>query len=462
MSILGWQKVFKFTFLQTIRSKSFIISTIIIAVLFLGVSTLITFIPVIAASETEGGDVADLTEVAKLDTIYVQDTTGITDPEGYQMFADTFGLNFTIANKDDPDGTYLETVKNGTNVVSVNITKEENRASINIGLPADGSVSEETGDTLVGLFYESFNALRYQFADITMEEAENITMPVDSSVIVIGEDTQSFDQMIAKTLIGMLAAIILFMLIFSYGSMVAQSVAMEKISRVMELLLTSVRPLAVIVGKVIAMGCVAILQVLIFGTLALGGVVIFTPVAEGILAGMENVVQDQTAMEIMNAFASSFSEISAIDIILVIITFITGFIFYSMLAGLFGACVSRAEDLQSALQPYSMIGVIGFFLSYMPMDMAMSVSEGTGAMTTQLSPLQIFIYVFPISSPFALPSAMLTENMALGLKLVGVGILILVTVLTTLLVAKVYHQIILHTGNLLKIKDIIGLARNNK
>ena len=62
-------------------------------------------------------------------------------------------------------------------------------------------------------------------------------------------------------------SLVLFIFIFAYGQTVAQSIATEKTSRVMELLLTSVRPLAVVIGKVLAMCLVSIAQFLVIAGL---------------------------------------------------------------------------------------------------------------------------------------------------------------------------------------------------
>ena len=69
-------------------------------------------------------------------------------------------------------------------------------------------------------------------------------------------------------------------------------------------------------------------------------------------------------------------------------------------------------------------------------------------------------YYLPISSPFALPSALLTGAMDIPQALLAVAVLCVFTVLMALLVARVYEQIILHNGNRLKLGDIIGIAKN--
>ena len=69
-------------------------------------------------------------------------------------------------------------------------------------------------------------------------------------------------------------------------------------------------------------------------------------------------------------------------------------------------------------------------------------------------------YYLPISSPFAIPSALLTGAIDVPQALIAVLVLCVFVVLMALMVARVYEQIILHNGNRLKLGDIIGLAKN--
>ena len=74
--------------------------------------------------------------------------------------------------------------------------------------------------------------------------------------------------------------------------------------------------------------------------------------------------------------------------------------------------------------------------------------------------MALISYYLPISSPFSIPSALLTGAMDIPQALLAVLVLCVFAVLMALLVARVYEQVILHTGNRLKISDIIGLAKN--
>ena len=235
----------------------------------------------------------------------------------------------------------------------------------------------------------------------------------------------------------------------------------------MELLLTSVRPLAVIIGKILAMGSLSLMQFMMFILSgALGGVIAvpmlmnqaagsLTPSVPGgmIPGGAANEAGTDFINEIIGYVGEALSGFNAITIIYIVIVFLVGFIFFALIAGLIGASINRSEDLNNAMQPFAIIGVAGFYLAYFPSIFA-PLEDGGRNLFMTLS------YYLPISSPFALPSAMLTGNMNALEGAISLIVLLVSTVLLAVLVARIYEQVIMHTGNKLKISDILGMAKN--
>ena len=168
----------------------------------------------------------------------------------------------------------------------------------------------------------------------------------------------------------------------------------------------------------------------------------------GEAAGDGAAAGTDTISEIMNVMPGLFNPGS---IIAIIITLILGFLFYALLAGLVGAGVSRSEDLAASMQPLMMVAMLGFFLSYMS---AAFNQDGSGNIVMTIS------RYIPISSPFALPPAILLGQMSALETVISVAFLALLTALTVLLVSKVYETIILYSGNPLKLGQILKMAKN--
>ena len=101
----------------------------------------------------------------------------------------------------------------------------------------------------------------------------------------------------------------------------------------------------------------------------------------------------------------------------------------------------------------SIIGVLGFYLAYMPQ---------IGAMDGETNTLMIVARYVPISSPFCLPSAYMLGQISLGEACLSLLVLLASVTVLCLIVAKVYEHIVLYTGDRLKISDMLKMAKTSK
>ena len=318
-------------------------------------------------------------------------------------------------------------------------------------------------DTLSASIRELINYRNMINAGVSPENYMQTQRYITSSKIEAGVSEWSVFESMINYLVPIVVSLVLFILIFAYGQTVAQSIATEKTSRVMELLLTSVRPLAVVIGKVLAMGIVSLGQFLLIGIVGTAGFLISAPFGIGgqLMQMMNDPEIAQLAAggseqaEMAQALNSSFGSVNPLTIILIIVIFILGFLFFSLIAALVGASISRMEDLQQAMQPYALLGVLGLYLAYFPVMFNLESMENGVAAS---NPIQIFSYYFPISSPFALPSALLLGSLDMVQAVIAVLILAAFVVLIAIVVGKVYEGIILHNGSRIKLGDIFKMA----
>ena len=160
---------------------------------------------------------------------------------------------------------------------------------------------------------------------------------VSTSKKQAGSDEWNVFETMINYVVPIVISLVLFIMIFAYGQTVAQSIATEKTSRVMELLLTSVRPLAVVIGKVLAMGCVSILQFLLIGIV--GGISFAATAPFGIGGDLVNMLQNADVQtgenaQIVEAFNGSFGSMTPLSFVLIFVIFILGFLFYALIAAL--------------------------------------------------------------------------------------------------------------------------------
>ncbi len=446
MSIFGWQKIFKFTLVQQVKTKSFIISSILISVLVLTMTVLINVLPGLLAPAA--GAVENGPQAGQTSTVYFTDASGITASSDYQKIFEDAGMTFIGSDGADKAEEYTSTVRNGSGCVFVLLTYNADTGySIKAMRPLDGSVSPDDSNAIAGIASSAFEELRLEKLGLAQDKIPSAIAPVSIVNTVAGEEEQTFAQQMINSILPMITSLILFIMIVAYGQLIAQSVAMEKTSKVIDLLLISTKPLAVIVGKVLAIGALSLMQFIGFIVVGVIGFAATLPLGMGLtsqaLAGVDGVG------EFTDAFGKLFSEFSPLTIIMILVIFILGFLFYALIAGLIGATVSRSEDVNSAMQPFAIFSVVGFYLAYFPDMMA----DGSQSFLKQLA------YYLPFSSPFSLPSAMLTKQIDMLQTVICVLILAVFNVVIALFVARVYEQLILHTGNRIKLSELVGFVK---
>ncbi len=141
-----------------------------------------------------------------------------------------------------------------------------------------------------------------------------------------------------NALAGLAVGILLYVSLGIYGSLVAQGVVEEKATRMMEILLATIRPSGLLAGKVIGIGLVGLLQLTIVGAAALIAVHV-TNVASIPALGVASILGD-------------------------LLWFLLGFLFYATAYAAVAALVSRQEEVQGAIAPISILLVAGYLLVF--------------------------------------------------------------------------------------------------
>lgn len=472
MRTKGWQQVFSFTFVQYIKTKSFIIGTLVICIITAAICVLTNILPALLGDDDSDTEFTPGGESASFSTVYLYDEARILTSEDTASLADALsGAAFAVisdVNERDQAAQALEDTEQPEGVISVTAVKDNDGALSEYNIRTVYSPAAKGADELNALIAELVNRRVLLNAGVAPEKYADTQVGVRTFGIEAGAEQWSMIQSMLNYFVPLVLSLVLFMLIFAFGQTVAQSIATEKTSKVMELLLTSVRPLAVVIGKVLAMGLVSFMTFAIIGIV--GGISFAVSAPFGWMGKAFEIARDPAVMEeleqatsgvmsseaeIAQAVGELTSTFTPLNILLIVVIFLLGFLFYSLIAALVGASVSRMEDLQAAMQPYALIGVLGMYLAYFPVIFNIESVE-TGMAAT--NPVQIFSYFFPVSSPFALPSAILLGTMSPIQSVLATLLLAAAVVLIAMIVGKVYEAIILHNGNRIKFGDIIKMA----
>lgn len=461
MRTKGWKNVFGFTFTQYVKSKSFIISTIIVCLLTALLAGAANILPKVLGNKEEdvvgSGEQGSAASIAR---VYLMDEAKLLTGEDISLMKEN-GIALTETELEFDE--LIDAVKNtGAQEALVLVSAdvyEEATLGFRVKTYYSPSAESKAVDALTSFVSETVNYRNMLNAGVSPESYIDTQRYVSTSKIEAGSGEWNMIESAINYIVPIAVSLVLFLLIFTYGNTVAQSIATEKTSRVMELLLTSVRPLAVVIGKVLAMGTISFAQFILIGVVGAATFIATMPFGIGgdIAAMMKDPALQQTVenAEIVEAINNTLGNINAFTIIMIFVIFILGFLFFSLVAALVGASVSRSEDLQQAMQPYALLGVFGMYLAYFPVMFNIDSIE-TGAATT--NPVQIVSYFFPASSPFALPSALLLGTLSPLMSMVAVLILAACVVLLAIVVGKVYEAIILHNGSRIKLGDIFKMA----
>lgn len=174
-------------------------------------------------------------------------------------------------------------------------------------------------------------------------EAFTVT-PADPTVTAAPSDAQA----VGSYVVAIALIILIFMTVLTYGMWVAVSVVEEKNSRVMELMLTAASPSQLLAGKVVGVGAAGLTQYLAIIGAALGAILLQQPIervafgdarpGDGPLAGLTPAI-----------------------LVAFVLFFLLGFLLYALLYAAAGSLVSRQEDVQQVAMPMILLALVGYF-----------------------------------------------------------------------------------------------------
>ena len=214
--------------------------------------------------------------------------------------------------------------------------------------------------------------------------------------------------------VAFIAVLLLYGQLFGYGVWVATGVIEEKASRVVEILLSTIRARQLLAGKILGIGALGLLQL---AGIATFGIVLAS--ATGALSLPLHAIGTAA---------------------LAIGWFVLGFAFYASLFAVAGALVSRMEELQNVLVPLNLVILVSFFIAI-------------GSTNDPDSTLAVIASIVPFSSPFAMP-ARISLGSATPLEVVAaLSLLIGSTALLIPLAGRLYSGAVLRIGSRVKLRD---------
>jgi ABC-2 type transport system permease protein len=278
-------------------------------------------------------------------------------------------------------------------------------------LDAGTVLVDRTIDTrLEALLANASNALRVddRLADAGLSEEERQELFAIGPLEVTSrtEDGNAIDPFSPPVMVAFFGVFLLYGLLVIYGQWVAQGIVEEKQSRVIEVLLSTVRPVELLGGKILGLGMLGFAQILLIAAIGVGGL------------SMSDTIELPS---------SGYGALA-----LVVVWFIPGYLLYATLFAMSGAVVSRVEDLQSAVMPVIIVLVLALF------GAQIAISDPTSTMATVAG-------VFPFTAPIVQPVLVASGAIGVWEMILAAVLAVLALAIMLPICARIYRGGILAT-----------------
>lgn len=419
--------IIKREYLTRVKKRSFIILTLLIPFLFIGLGALVGVIAVNGSG--------DVKKIAVLDESRLFDG----------KLKDSEKLRFTF-QQGALDSLMLHLDKEKYDAFLYLPSFDQNAKSINFQLFYNEQVGIETEKKITDKLNEIITDERMKAAGINNEQlkiiqAESVSLSTKS----LKDGKESSNQV--AFVIGYACGLILYMFMLFYGMSVMRSVMEEKTNRIAEIIVSSVKPFQLMLGKIIGVALVGLTQVLIW--IVLIGVF----VAVGVPMMTAGMAIDPSAMNDVAAQADSAGSMNAINAILgstnwlmiavwFLFYFLGGYFLYAALFAAVGSLVN--EDAQESNQ-YTLPITIPIILGFVIMSSAIRDPN---------SALAIFGSLFPLTSPIVMMARIPFGDVPAWQLATSALLLILGFLGTSWMAGKIYRTGILMYGKKITLKEV--------
>lgn len=403
-------------FFQRVSRKSFIITTILMPILMIGLMAAPALIMMVSTPSQK--------EIA------VIDFSG--------MIAPTLQNSQSVHITAYAPGTSTDTLEANKNIFGVLVIGEDiikNPSSISLrtheasSIELESNLSQQISSTIEDI----------RLRELGYDNIRQILDDTKANVVItterIGQE-KSTSSMVSF-FIGIAMTFILYMFLLIYGQMVMTSIIEEKNNRVLEIVVSSVSPTKLMLGKILGIGLVATVQILIWGVLICSVSAWLMPSLTSMVTG-----NDIELMSVLSQLGDTGYIISLFAYLLLFL--IGGFLFYSAIFAAIGSAVDNIQDagqLQSIVIIPIMLGLI----------MAMSVANDPN------STLAFWLSVIPFTSPMVM-LARIPFGISTGEIILALVVLYVSTMLVVCLAAKIYRVGIFMYGKKPNLRELIRWA----
>jgi ABC-2 type transport system permease protein len=275
----------------------------------------------------------------------------------------------------------------------------------------------------------------------SLQEILDAKNKISVNTVRLEEDGSEKESSVELTMaIGFVMIMFMYMFIMIYGAMVLQGVIEEKTNRIVEVMVSSVRPFHLMMGKIIGVGLVGFTQLFIWIAM---GAVLLTAVASLIpSAGITGSGSSEDIMKIIGLLAS----VNWVYILgFFVLFFIGGYLIYASIFAMAGSAVDNPQDSQQFMTPITLIFVFALY-------------SGLYSVNNPDGPLAFWCSIIPLTSPIVM-MIRISAQVALWETLLSLFILYVSVFLTVKFAARIYRVGILMYGKKNSWKELLKWVR---
>ncbi|HBZ03210.1 MAG TPA: hypothetical protein DEO83_05290 [Lachnospiraceae bacterium] len=433
----NFDKVFKFTFINQVRPNGYKILTIVIALFLLLTPTAIL---VIIDKMNSDEDIKS----CNADRIYVINEAAPDVDYGALNMTNVSGYTAINYVRSDSVEDALNTIKEKGEKKSLilEIAVTDDSVDSRIILPDDSEIEKDDAENLNDFLNKNSNIIAIMSSGVKMQDLTAIsqvtnydiykTSGYDKGESIYDDKSALNDQINSQykpafaLIITFISIMIIYFIALYYGNGIMQNIVLEKSSKLMDTMLISVRPEAMIFGKMLATISAALLQFMTWVVSLIVGVVAALKVI--------NVMHPETEFPVLT-FIKSFKEMGIfkpLNVVIGILVLVFGIIFYSSISAICGSISSTKEEAASNQGLFIIILIISFYFVLF------------GGMKSEVA---TWMYLVPSTGAMVLPAGVCMGTSSMLVSVAGLLIMIISTILLVILAGKLYTMMALYKGN---------------
>ncbi len=440
----GFSNVFTFTLTQALKAKSFII-TMIITVLF--ATGLFPFMAVINGSKNK--------EDAKPDKIivYYDEADPLLVLTKFSDVLNEYAEGKPVEKRDPAtfDSKKLSELAENEpeNTIFINAyTSEAGSVQLDAYYNPGAKFDQEATAAFTDKMTEKMGENKLESLNVSVDTLKRITKNVlandtTAKKYVSNKEADRINMVEYNIIYALL--FVSYMIIIMTANMVSTKIVEEKTNRIVEYLMTTVRPMALILGKVFAMMIVTVGELL----LMLGGAVLGKGIAK---AAFDYDVSEGGGLGSILS-ADLFKALTADKLLLAIVIVGIGIMIFSLIAGLFGATVSKMDEVQEGMKTFNMILIVSFMAG---------IGSLITMMTTGINSFVKATLLIPFTAVFVLPGAFMIGKASLATVGIAIGLEVVVALAILYFVSLVYESVIVMNGAPIGLKQMIDIAKGGR